>query len=645
MKCRVGGTESQCERCIRKSLHCIFQEHHRGRKPGFSVSRPSAGDAVPESQRADERRDWQTGNLQPPGILNHAATHGRFSLQSILEPVSSVPPPLPQVSSINSDDPIKLGLVNIRIAESLFDNFMNSLNQYISQMDPELHTFSYVRRKCPFLFTAMLAAAGKALHPELYPKLHTHVEELFGQNFRLGRKSTEIAQAVLIMTYWKEPDDSRAWVSLGYVIRMSIELGWHRLKPYTVDQGGCSGDIQKREVRNIQRLWFILFVYDRSMSLQTGKPWMIERDAFIESIEPWCKDSMVISSDNLLGALVTLRLLSSEVFQLLGPKPSKAGGDQLHGLEPLLSAIGVRIEWECKWLQSVAAALLTATSRDSCKQGAGHHIKFGGVLGQLLERNGDVTTYTQLRNLALLRPRFNPCDDGLQCGFSDQGKLNRDFHISKIQTLRDITQLLLSTPEYITSRIEPQICDAIRSTADAFSAQSSPPNSSCWLQARFLERIVMKHTEKRRERDPDCSRTTSASATAAASNPAFVASSLGANDATHGRDQPALNTPQLMFVGTQMSLDSTLPSPPVRKFGPTCSPALVSASRTESSSPEPQPASLFEGHHRGLCMTERADPLANDFELGWAVWVGTRDQDMLIPWFGGSSNISPLSVK
>ncbi|KAK8035148.1 hypothetical protein PG993_010143 [Apiospora rasikravindrae] len=447
MKCQVGGTGSRCERCIRKSLHCVFQEHHRGRKPGFRISKPNAGrpmreqnptgtnqsteDDVREPQRADGCRNWQTGNLQPPSILNHAATHGRFSLQSILEPPFSMQPP--QESVITPDDPIKLGIVNMRIAQSLFENFMNSLNPYISQMDPALHTFDYVRQKCPFLLTAMLAAAAKALHPELYPKLHNQVEELFAENFRLGRTSTEIAQAVLIMTYWKEPDDSRAWVSLGYVIRMGIELGWHRLRPYTVDQGGHSSGIQKREVRNIQRLWFILFVYDRSMSLQTGKPWMIERDAFIESIEPWCKDPMAVASDNFLGAIVALRLLSSEVFTLLGPKPAKVGGHQLHSFEPLLSIIEVRIEeWERKWLQSVVA--------DS-------------------------------------------------------------IHVMTAYSAAFLIQLLLSTPEYITSRIEPQVCDSIQLSADTFSGQSSPPGSSCWLQARFLERIVMKHAERRRDRD------------------------------------------------------------------------------------------------------------------------------------------------
>lgn len=145
MKCRVGGTEFKCERCIRKSLHCIFQEHHRGRKPGFRLSRPNAerpakeqnpietsqstGDAVFDSQRAGERSEWQTGNLQPPGILNHAATHGRFSLQSILEPAPSVPP-LQQEASITPDDPIKLGLVNMRIAESLFEKLVISCRHY-----------------------------------------------------------------------------------------------------------------------------------------------------------------------------------------------------------------------------------------------------------------------------------------------------------------------------------------------------------------------------------------------------------------------------------------------------------------------------------------------------------------------------------
>jgi len=78
---------------------------------------------------------------------------------------------------------------------------------------------------------------------------------------------------------------------------------------------------------------------------------MIERNSFIESIESWCKHPAAISNDRLLGALVTLRLLSSEVYRLLGPQSNTVRAGELHTLESLLAIINSRIEeWESKWL-------------------------------------------------------------------------------------------------------------------------------------------------------------------------------------------------------------------------------------------------------------------------------------------------------
>ena len=92
----------------------------------------------------------------------------------------------------------------------------------------------------------------------------------------------------------------------------------------------------------------------QSIALQTGKPFMIERTGFIESIESWCKDPMAIPNDLLLGALVSLRLLSSEVYRLLGPRSSRVHAGELHTLESLLAIIDGRIEeWEMRWLTVV----------------------------------------------------------------------------------------------------------------------------------------------------------------------------------------------------------------------------------------------------------------------------------------------------
>jgi hypothetical protein len=78
---------------------------------------------------------------------------------------------------------------------------------------------------------------------------------------------------------------------------------------------------------------------------------MIERSGFIESVESWCRDLMAIPNDRLLGALVTLRLLSSEVYKLLGPRSNRVRAGELHTLESLLAIINSRIEeWQSRWL-------------------------------------------------------------------------------------------------------------------------------------------------------------------------------------------------------------------------------------------------------------------------------------------------------
>ncbi|QGA16131.1 hypothetical protein EYB26_003798 [Talaromyces marneffei] len=109
-------------------------------------------------------------------------------------------------------------------------------------------------------------------------------------------------------------------------------------------------DTELREARNVERTWFLLFVYDRSLSLQTGKPWMIERSGFIESIEHWSKERTATANDTLLAAFVTLRLLTSEVFKLLG---LCRHGSSFENIKSFLTIIGNRInEWEDKWMEA-----------------------------------------------------------------------------------------------------------------------------------------------------------------------------------------------------------------------------------------------------------------------------------------------------
>lgn len=142
---------------------------------------------------------------------------------------------------------------------------MTNMNPLVCLLDPELYTFQYVKERSPFLLTVILAAAARAFNPDLHSKLYQSAEAQFVESFRRGSKSVEVVQAIVLFTYWKRSDDSRSWASVGYAIRLCMELGWHRLSARdTSSSPKLPTDLESRQTRNIERTWLVLFVYDRS---------------------------------------------------------------------------------------------------------------------------------------------------------------------------------------------------------------------------------------------------------------------------------------------------------------------------------------------------------------------------------------------
>lgn len=217
----------------------------------------------PQSMQRSSQDFWtENRGFRLSDILNRQITRGDFSLQNVLSTEHGhASEECTQGTSDN--DPISKGVVNLHFATDLFEGFMKHLNPFISQLDPTLHTFQYVRGMSSFLFTAILAAAAKLLHPALRKTLLSHAEELFLESFRSGAKSVETVQAILILTYWKEPRDNRAWLNVGHAIRMAIELGWHNLGGDGMRPPENMSDQQAKQFRNIERTWLVLFVYDR----------------------------------------------------------------------------------------------------------------------------------------------------------------------------------------------------------------------------------------------------------------------------------------------------------------------------------------------------------------------------------------------
>lgn len=316
MKCSFSEGYSTCERCVRLGLNCTVEKHRRGRKLGwraaalpgtqasFQTATPTPAahlshaddhrlhipfeqpDRGGNGQEYTQRMPWANSEgFQPPDLLTKQATKGRYSLQAILN-INEAPTKVAESASATSstesaDDPIKMGIVNYSVAMSLFEewavppttcttqltsrapSFMRKFNPWVTQFDTELHSFHYVRSRSSFLFSAILAAAARLLNPPMSAALQTHTEQLLAESFLKGKKSIEIIHAIIILTYWKDPEDTRAWLFIGYAIRMGMELGLHRLrlKPQTHQTSGTVTD--RRSRRDTERLWLLLFLYDR----------------------------------------------------------------------------------------------------------------------------------------------------------------------------------------------------------------------------------------------------------------------------------------------------------------------------------------------------------------------------------------------
>ncbi|TGO52936.1 hypothetical protein BCON_0132g00030 [Botryotinia convoluta] len=464
------------------------------------ISTNAAPSGILETSPPQIAQSWGSEGLQQVGILSREAQFGKFSLENILSVPDVLrphpPPSSPTPSADSFNDPITCNMLSFPIALGLFDSFMRCLNLYICQLDSKLHTFDYVRQRSSFLLTAILSASSKAFHPALHPTLRSHTENLLGRVFTRGAKSTEVVQAILIFTYWKEPAEIRTWLLVGYAIRMCIELGWHELKPVTQKPRTSTDELSTREARNIERTWLVLFVYDRSLSLQLDKPWMIDQNNLISKASEWYQEEYAVpGGDLLLSAFVCLRLISAEFLEL---SSSTKSDSQKFRSEILSKLLNTELNtWEKDWLPKFEDEMVAPPQQ--------FLVNFYGLHLRLL-----LNSYTLQQSLKAAKKGSAVSKSVLwQCSSSAIGMLENiskvigplkqlyfvqdSVHVMTAYAAIFLIKLLLSLPKNLRSYLETQSLQAILLSSDTFSEQSATQMTGCAMQARFLKNLVGKY--------------------------------------------------------------------------------------------------------------------------------------------------------
>ncbi|KAF8197377.1 fungal-specific transcription factor domain-containing protein [Pholiota molesta] len=254
-------------------------------------------------------------------------------------------------------DPITAGILDEKDVHNLFDLVFLRLNPFINLFDPSLHTVAYVRSRCPFLFTTLLMAGCKFFKPEKFKDCQKLVQDFTVRAFAEGWKRVEVVQAFACLTYWKDPTDNRTWTYIGYACRMAVELGLNR---YIAHPSPSETDFQRLERRNRERTYLVLFVHDRSLSMQTGRHWMLPEDDLIRHAMSWHEASgtTIRPEDVIIAAFVALRRIAAEttdIFNTARGGLNNANSDINY--EHVLAHCNVRLtQWDQTWRQEMEKA-------------------------------------------------------------------------------------------------------------------------------------------------------------------------------------------------------------------------------------------------------------------------------------------------
>lgn len=93
--------------------------------------------------------------------------------------------------------------------------------------DTPVHTMAYLRRTSSVLFSTVLASSSRFFRQDLHPALISHARTVLDRALLMGSSEIGVIQSLMLMTYWKDPEDTSGWMKVGMALRLGYSLFWH----------------------------------------------------------------------------------------------------------------------------------------------------------------------------------------------------------------------------------------------------------------------------------------------------------------------------------------------------------------------------------------------------------------------------------
>lgn len=298
--------------------------------------------------------------LSPKGdALPHAPIESLYQLTRLRalrsdDPTEERKPTPDFAPNYSVNDFISRGIVNVEDAERLVSFFLNRIDHFMYRIGSAKYRDLDSFRRGSTILTVTICTVAALHDPQsnhLYKSCSREFRRLMSASMFDRRIDRDRMRALCVASYWLH---DLSWTISGYAIRRAMEINLSSSYQRVL----ATGDEDSMECI---RLWYVLYICDRHLSILYGRPSIVKDDISITGWEALMRTSAFTEADKRLVSQMALLIIMGNARELFGPD---TGEPVPKAFAPQLTSFSRQID---HWMGFWSTELLSKTHQQlSC---------------------------------------------------------------------------------------------------------------------------------------------------------------------------------------------------------------------------------------------------------------------------------------
>jgi hypothetical protein len=210
------------------------------------------------------------------------------------------------------NDFISRGIISVEDADRLVGIFINRIDHFMYRIGAGDYRDLESLRRGSSVLTACICTVA-ALHDpnsnHLYATCGREFRRLMSASMFDRRMDQDCMRAMCVASYWLH---DLSWMLSGYAIRRAMEVNLSSSYQQVLT------NIDHEAMNNV-RIWYVLYICDRHLSILYGRPSIVRDDVSVNGWEEILRSPMCTESDKRLVSQMALLVIMGNARELFGP--------------------------------------------------------------------------------------------------------------------------------------------------------------------------------------------------------------------------------------------------------------------------------------------------------------------------------------